>query len=165
MKTKKIITLSILLAMATIINVFDSMLTFSSVPFVRLGFANIVIVIILYNYDFKSAFLINILKTILSSLIRGTFLNQIFFMSLAGAILSTIIMFIMIKVKVFSEVGVSLCGATTHLLAQFVCLFFYINAKEILYYFPFAMISSVISGIIVGIISLQLNKRIINIKR
>lgn len=158
MKTKRLVTLSILLAMATIINVFDSWLSFSSFPFARLGFANIVIIIILYNFDFKSAFLINILRTILSSLIRGTFFNQVFFMSLSGAIFSTIVMYFIIKSNTFSEIGVSLCGAITHLFAQFVCVFFFLDAKEVFYYLPYAMISSIISGIIVGIISLRLNK-------
>ena len=58
-KTSKIIFFAIMVALSAVLSYFDSyicsFITFGAIKY-KLGLANIVIMVVLYNYDFKSTF-------------------------------------------------------------------------------------------------------------
>ena len=127
MKTKRIVYLSILLSLAVIVNYLESLIPSFGLPGVRLGLTNIVILLILYNFSFPEAFLITLLRVFLVGLVRGTLFSIPFFMSLSGATLSVILMFILKQLKIFTEIGVSIGGAFIHAVGQILIAIIFMN--------------------------------------
>ena len=159
MKTRRIVYLSVLLAVATVINYAESLIPSFGLPGVRLGLANIVILLILYNFSLPEALTVTILRVVLVGLIRGTLFQVPFFMSLAGAILSLITMFALKKAKIFTEIGVSIGGAFIHVVSQIIVLSIFMKTITIVYYLPILLISSLLTGIFVGIVVMKVREK------
>jgi len=89
-------------------------------PFLRLGLANLPLLIILQSFDFRSYFLILLLKSVGQGMVSGTLFSFLFLISLAGTLSSGLAMRgakFLFKDKV-SLVGCSLLGAFVSNLAQ-----------------------------------------------
>ena len=79
-KLRKAITLSMLLAIARVLNLIEYQITgFIPVPGAKLGLANIVVLIVLFTFGFKEAFVIAVLRVVIASLLSpGRFWDQRF---------------------------------------------------------------------------------------
>ena len=143
---------AILTAVAMIFSYVEAILPFAiAIPGVKLGIANIVVVIALYKFGVKMALSINVIRIIVSGLLfSGAF--GIFY-SLAGGILSFIAMLIIKKFKCFSIVGVSLTGGVFHNLGQLLTAAFLVSNLKMFVYFPVLLFSGLITGIINGIVA------------
>lgn len=165
MKTRRIVYLSILLAIAVVVNYAESLIPSFGIPGVRLGLTNIVILLILYNFSLGEAFLVTTLRVFLVGLIRGTLFQVTFFMSLSGATLSLLMMFVLMKAKIFTEVGVSIGGAFIHIVSQIVVLSIFMNTATIIYYLPILLLTSLLTGIFVGIVVMKIRNKYFIIKK
>ncbi len=158
MDNKKIAQLSILLSISVVLALIESFIPiFSAVPGIKLGLANIVIVFALYKLSFKDAFYISILRVILVGILRTGLFSITFFFSLAGSILSILSMYLVKSTKI-SVIGVSVVGSIMHSIGQIIIAILFLSNMDIIYYLPILTISSIITGIIIGLIS----ERIIN---
>ena len=92
MKVQKIALLGVLLAATIVIAIAESFIPSFTIPGIKLGFANIVILVTLYEVGVKESIFINLVRVLVVSLVRGTFLSMGFFMSLTGAVFSLGIM-------------------------------------------------------------------------
>ena len=81
--------------------------------------------------------------------------------SFAGAIFSLTFMYIAKKIKLFSIIGVSVCGGVAHNIGQLIAAYFITNVFVLNYYLPFLIVGGVITGILVGILSNIIYERII----
>lgn len=154
MSTRKIVLTSILLAFALVIAILESFIPSIGIPGVKLGLANIIILITLYEVGILEAILINALRVLIVSLIRGTFLSMGFFMSLTGAFLSLGVMVLFyFLIKKFSVIGVSVIGSLFHVFGQVLIAMIYLNSSYIFFYLPVIAISAIITGVIVGIVA------------
>lgn len=152
--THKISLLGVLTAAAIIISIIESYIPSIGIPGIKLGLANILILVTLYELGPKEAILVNVLRVYLSALLRGTILTMGFVMSLAGAIMSFLAMLLFyLIVKKFSIVGVSVIGALFHVAAQLLVAWAYMGASIVLIYLPFIALSAIITGVFVGIVS------------
>ncbi len=124
----------------------------------KLGLANIVIVWILYSLGTKPAIGINIMRILLVGFLFGNLYSIIF--SSAGAILSFFAMVIAKKTKRFSIIGVSIIGSVAHNLGQIIVAILILDNIHIALYYPYLMVSGVITGIIIGILGGILFKKI-----
>lgn len=153
MKNVKIVCiLSMLLAMAIVLNILESFIPVF-IPGVKLGLANIIILIMLYEFKVYEAFLCDILRIIIVGLLRGSFLSPTFLMSLGGGMLSFIIMLLFSKIKLFSPIGVSVLGAISHSVGQIIVAIIILGSRAVVYYLPFIAILSVFTGILSGVIT------------
>ena len=143
---------AILTALAMIFSYVEAILPFTiGIPGVKLGIANIVIVIALYKFGVKMALSINVIRIIVSGLLfSGAF--GIFY-SLAGGILSFIAMLIIKSFKCFSIVGVSMTGGVFHNLGQLLTAAFLVSNLKMFVYFPVLLFSGLATGIINGIVA------------
>ena len=82
-KVKKLVLLSIMLAIAIVVGYVESFIPIP-VPGVKLGLANVVILLLLYEDNIVDAFIVLILRIFLTGFILGTFLTPTWYMSLAG---------------------------------------------------------------------------------
>ena len=154
MKVQKMALLGVLTAAAIVIAILESFIPSVGVPGVKLGLANIVILIILYELGIVEAIIVNLLRVLVVGLVRGTFLSMGFLMSLTGAIMSlgiTILFYLLIKK--FSIIGVSVVGSIFHVTGQVLIAMIYLGTTYIVLYLPIIAISAILTGVFVGIVS------------
>lgn len=158
-KTSFIAKIALLTAAALIFSYIEAIIPFNiGIPGVKLGIANLVIIIALYSLDLKCAFLINILRIFLSGfLFSGVFA---ILYSLAGGILSLILMALLKYSDKFSIIGVSVAGGVSHNFAQLITAAFVMGTSGIFGYFPVLLFSGIICGIIIGITAYLILRRL-----
>lgn len=112
-KTTRLAAAALLAALAIIFSYIEVMIPNpAAIPGVKLGIANIVILVALYELDLRYALAINIIRiTIVGLLFSGLF-GALY--SLAGGLLSMLVMWLLKKTGLFSIVGVSMAGGVCH---------------------------------------------------
>lgn len=162
MKSKKIATYGLLVALAFILSYIESLFPIPiPVPGIKLGLANLVVIAALYSMGVKEAFTLSIIRIVLSGFTFGSPSMMIF--SLAGGILSWLMMSIFKKSKLFGLIGVSIIGGIFHNIGQIVASIFIVENINIIYYLPFLLISGIITGTVIGILGAMIVKRIKNL--
>lgn len=152
MNIHKIAITGILTAGAIIIGIIESFIPSIGIPGVKLGLANIVILITLYELGILEALFVDLARVFIVGLLRGTIFTMGFFMSLTGAILSLGIMILFhLLIKKFSIIGVSVIGALFHVFGQILVAWLFLSTPYILYYLPVIAISAIVTGVFVGI--------------
>lgn len=152
MKIQKIVLIALLTAATIVIGIIESFIPSVGIPGIKLGLANIMILVTLYELGVIEAIFVNFARVLLVSLIRGTFLSMGFFMSLTGAFLSLGVMIIFyLLIKKFSIIGVSVIGALFHVLGQIIIAMIYLGTAYVLLYLPIIALVSIVTGIFVGI--------------
>lgn len=152
MKVQKIALLGVLTAATIVIAIAESFIPSIGIPGVKLGLANIMILITLYELGILEATGVNIARVFVVSLVRGTFLSMGFLMSLTGAVFSLAIMILFyLVVRKFSIIGVSVIGSLFHVFGQILVAIFYLGSGYVIYYLPIIAISAIITGVLVGI--------------
>ena len=152
MKVQKMALLGVLTAGAIVIAILESFIPSVGIPGVKLGLANIVILIILYELGIVEAIVVNLLRVLVVGLVRGTFLSMGFLMSLTGAVLSLGIMILFyLLIKKFSIIGVSVIGSLFHVTGQILIAMLFLGTAYIFLYLPVIAVSAIITGVFVGI--------------
>lgn len=164
MKTKKIATFSMLLALSITLSLIESMVPFigGMVPGVKLGLANTVIIFAIYMFSFKDALVLSMLRVLLLGILKGTIFTPPFYFSLSGAIFSIVFMILVKKFTNLSVAGVSVVGAITHSLGQVIMVCILLNTFEIIYTLPLMLLFSVPTGVIVGLSAKEVMKVVEN---
>lgn len=159
MKTKKIATYGLLVALAFILSYIEFMIPLPiPIPGIKLGLANLVVITALYSMGEKEALSLSILRIILVGFTFGS-ISMMFF-SLAGGLLSWLMMTIFKKSKIFGFIGVSVIGGISHNVGQIITAIFVVENINIVYYLPFLLISGIITGTIIGILGAMIVKRL-----
>ena len=154
MNIHKIAITGILTAGAIVIGIVESFIPSIGIPGVKLGLANIIILITLYELGILEALFVNLARVFIVGLLRGTIFTMGFFMSLTGAIFSLGIMILLhLLTKKFSIVGVSVIGALFHVFGQILVAWLFLSTPYILFYLPVIAISAIVTGVFVGIIA------------
>lgn len=152
MKTHKIALLGVLSSAAIVVSILESFIPSIGIPGVKLGLANILILITLYELGVWEAAVVNLLRVFISGLLRGTLLTMGFLMSLTGAFLSLGVMILFyLLIKKFSIVGVSVIGSIFHVTGQILIAMVFLGTAYIVFYLPIIAVSAIITGVFVGI--------------
>lgn len=157
--TSRIAVSGVLAALALILSYVESLIAIPfAVPGIKLGLANLVIVFALYRLDYKYAAMIQIVRVALAAFLFSGFSGLIY--SLAGAVLSLVVM-IILKLNIeLSAVTISVCGAITHIIGQMAVAAVVTDIKAIMFYAPYLLAASLITGAIIGIVANILITRI-----
>ena len=157
--TKALAEAAMLSALALIFSYIEFLIPINiGFPGVKLGLANVVIVIAIYRLGWVNAFVINLVRILLAALLFGNMFSAIY--SLAGGILSIAIMLLFKKTKLFSVIGVSMAGGVFHNLGQIIaCAILMQNVKAFLY-FPVLLLFGVAAGVINGVISILILRKL-----
>lgn len=153
-----------LLALALIIFVIEAQLPpLAPVPGIKLGLANVITLVSLYMLGRREAFVILILRIILSSVFAGNLIG--FFYSVSGGLLSFIVMSVMmIFIKENRMWVTSVLGAMGHNIGQIAAAIVIMKTPQIIWYLPVLMISAVITGVFTGVLAQTALKRLRKIK-
>ena len=133
-----------------ILSYFESLIPpIIPVPGIKIGLPNLIIVFVLYKLGTKYAFIVSVLRVFLVSLLFGSVLTLAY--SMAGAVLSLLLMALFKKLSIFSETGVSIIGGVSHNAAQIIVACIIMETAQIVYYLPALIVSGVITGAVIGI--------------
>ena len=161
MTTKKTAQLGVYIALAMILSYVESLIPFSfGVPGIKLGLTNVVTVIMMYTYGIPGALGVAVLRAVLSGFMFGNAFSIIY--SVAGCVLSFIFMYILKKTNHFAIISVSAAGGVMHNVGQLIVAANVVKTYSVIYYAPVLIIAGVFTGIIIGIVSDEIVKRIGN---
>ena len=120
------------------------------IPGMKLGLANLLVVILLYKCGPRDALL-------LSVMIFGNMFS--IFYSLGGGLLSLAVMVFLKKTGQFTVAGISIGGGASHNVGQLLVAMFVVQTYQVGYYLPVLLIAGVITGAVIGILSAEVLKR------
>ena len=146
-------------ALALIFSYVETLIPINfGIPGVKLGLANLIIVVALYKMSLKEAYILSIVRVVLSGFIFANLFSIIY--SLAGGLLSLSVMALLKKTNQFSVLGISMAGGVFHNVGQLIMAIIVLESFNIAYYFPVLIISGVVTGLLIGIISNEMLKRL-----
>jgi len=126
-------------------------------PFMRLGLANMPIILALYLLTWKEVFLLMVLKVVCQAIFAGTLFSYIFVFSITGSAASVFGMLLMHRFfankKYISPVGISLVGSIANTGAQIVMARIMLFGSSVRYIAPVLLISGTLTGIILGFLT------------
>lgn len=79
--------------------------------------------------------------------------------SMAGGVFSLAIMVLLRKTGGFSIQGVSIAGGVFHNIGQLLLAMMIVETYQVGYYFPVLLISGLVTGLLIGIVSSEVLKR------
>lgn len=150
-------------ALALIFSYVESLLPLSlGIPGVKLGLANLIIVIGLYKMSLKEVYLLSLVRVLLSGFLFGNYFSILY--SLAGALLSVTVMSLLKKNGGFSVMGVSIAGGVSHNVGQLLVAMAVVETFSVAYYIPVLLIAGLITGLLIGITANEMLKRLVNLR-
>lgn len=157
MKTKRITVMAMCIALAMILSYVESQIPSPGIPGVKLGLANLAVIFALYKLGWKEAAGISLLRVLLVSLLFGHVASLMY--SAAGAVLSLVGMILLRRVGKLSCVAVSVSGGVLHNVGQ-ILMAWVLMGSNVVYYLPVLIFSGTVAGVVIGVISALLIKRI-----
>ena len=158
MKASKVAQYGLITALALVLSWLESLLPPLGVPGVKLGLPNLAVVFALYRLGFRDACVISLARVVLVALLFGN--GAALAYSVAGAALSLALMGLLKKTGKFSPVGVSVAGGVAHNAGQILVAMALLETSRLAWYLPVLWISGTIAGVLVGIVSGVLVKRV-----
>jgi heptaprenyl diphosphate synthase len=151
-------TLALLAAAGVSLFVLESFIPMP-VPFLKIGLANISALLALTLFGAGEMMLVVMIRILVGSMLVGSLFSPAFILALIAGVASALVMALVMKLfgRTFSLVGISLCGSTTHVLAQYaVAQHLYIQNPALVALVPFLLLSALIGGLVVGWMSARL---------
>lgn len=150
-------------ALALIFSYLETLIPVSvGIPGVKLGLANLITVIALYKIPVKDVYVLAVVRVVLAGFIFGNYFSILY--SLAGAVLSLTVMVILAKSNDFSVMGVSMAGGVAHNVGQLLIAMAVVETFSVVYYIPVLLVAGLVTGLLIGIVSGQVLKRITDIR-
>ena len=151
-RNKKIANMAMLVVLAMIFSYVESLIPINfGVPGMKLGIANLVTVTGIYFLALPEILLVVVMRVLLIGFMFGNGMSIIY--SLAGGILSVLVMTLLKKAKGFSEVGVSIAGGIAHNIGQLIVAAIVVENMKLVYYLPALLIAGTITGCLIGMLS------------
>ena len=151
-RNKRLALLGILASLAIVLSYLEALIPpLVAIPGVKIGLANIAVMLALYKLGMKEAAIISVVRNIVIFLLFGGFIALLY--SLAGAILSLAVMYLLKRFTPLSEIGVSVAGGVSHNLAQITVAIFAFSTPSLVLYLPVLLISGTLAGIVIGLCS------------
>lgn len=149
---KHIAYFGLLLTLSLILSYVESLIPiFVSVPGVKLGLANLVVLICLYSFPAKYTFMISGMRVLLAGVLFGSVFSILY--SLAGAFLSLVVMLVAKKNLKLGILGVSVLGGVFHNVGQLLVAMAVVSNHRIGYLFPYLLLSGILTGAVIGFIA------------
>ncbi len=151
-----------LAALAITIHILESSLP-TPLPGVKPGLANVVTIITLVLFGWRTAAWVTVLRVLAGSLLTGTFLTPTFMLSLCGGLcaLAALGLGTLIPGRGLSALGYSILGAMAHMGGQFIAAYWLFIPHPVLFkLLPVLMSFALLFGLVSGTIALAMLKRL-----
>lgn len=148
----------ILAALALVLSWIEAQIpAFFAIPGMKIGLTNIVVIAALYCMSTKSALIINVVRILLVSFLFGNGVSLLY--SLAGGVLSTVVMILLKKTGKLRVITVSIVGGITHNIGQIIVAMLLLGTTDLAWYLLILWFTGIGAGAVVGIIGGELCKR------
>lgn len=148
-----------LTALALILSYVESQVpAFFAVPGMKLGLTNIVVLLALYRLGWKSAAMVNLVRIVLVSLLFGSVMSLAY--SLAGGMLSTLVMILLHRSGRFRLVTVSIVGGVCHNIGQILMAIALLQTPSLAWYLVVLWFTGIASGAVIGLLGAELCRRL-----
>lgn len=157
--TRKTAFLGLFSALAIIFGYVETLLpVFAGIPGIKLGLANLAVLFILMRYSLTEAFLVSVIRILVIGFLFGNMFSILY--SLAGAALSLLVMSLLKKGGHFSIFGISMAGGISHNIGQLLVAMAVVENLNLIYYAPALLLSGIITGMLIGYLTGEVQKRI-----
>ena len=157
--TKTVARIALLTVLALALSYLELLVPLNiGVPGIKLGLPNVVIIFALYRLRSRDAIAISLIRVLLAALLFGSVLSMAY--SLAGALLSFLVMLLLHGSRKFGCTGVSVAGAVAHNLGQVLAAVVLLETRQLVWYFPALCLSGVVAGVCIGLVSALMIKRV-----
>ena len=158
-RIRKLTLLGLCASVALLLSYVEAMIPpiFSAIPGIKMGLPNVAIIFVLYRYGLRDAALVSTVRLIIVAMLFGTVTTFIY--SLAGAVLSLLVMAILKKLNFLSTIGVSVAGGVCHNVGQILVAMILLSTAEIGYYMIVLAFTGTIAGVLIGLAGAFLLKR------
>ena len=151
MTPRRVALCGMMVALAFILSYVEHLIPFNfGIPGVKLGLANLVVLLALYTLDLRDTFVIAVIRIILTGLTFGGLFSMLY--SLAGGLLSCVLMAFLSRKNLLGTTGVSICGGIAHNIGQLLVAMCVLETGNVWYYFPVLLISGAITGTLIGLV-------------
>lgn len=147
-RTRAVAEAGVLLSLSLVLSYLESLTPLPAG--VKLGLANIVTLFLLYRRRTVEAITVAFLRIVLSALLFGSPVS--FFYSLLGGALSLSVTLLLLRLSIFSPIGVSIGGAVFHNLGQLAAAILLLGQNLILY-LPILLFCGTVAGTLIGILA------------
>ena len=162
--TRNIALCGLLTAMMLVLGFIESLLPVATaVPGVKLGLSNGVLMFALYMLDAPTAFLLMLLKVVLSGLMFGGVSAMMY--AMAGGLLSMVCMSLLSRMKGVSPIVVSMIGGVMHNVGQVGLAMLMLNTPKLLYYMAILMGVGMACGALTGVCADSVVKHLKKIRK
>ena len=150
--TKKLTISALLVALAMILGYVEVLIPFNfGIPGIKLGLANLVVVVALYLLNARQALMISVVRILLVSFTFGNMAALLY--SITGGLLSFAVMVLCRRIKGLSTMSVSVAGGISHNIGQILVAVFVVKNLNLLFYLPVLMIAGIITGLLIGLVA------------
>lgn len=150
MTARRVALCGMMVALAFILSYVEHLIPFNfGIPGIKLGLANLVVVLALYTLSLKDAFVIAVIRIILAGLTFGGLFSMLY--SMAGGLLSFVLMAFLFRKNFLGTIGVSICGGIAHNAGQLLVAMCVLETSNVWYYFPVLLISGAVTGTLIGL--------------
>ena len=147
--TGRFVRLGLLAAMAVALNLVESMYIGSFAYGIRIGLANIMALITIRMLGVREMIIVNLMRVVIGSLLRGMIFGTTFWISLGGVALSSLSLILTTGLKsslLFSSVVSSVC----HSIGQVLIVVFLYHQPAMAAVLPYLLLGSVPVGLLTG---------------
>jgi heptaprenyl diphosphate synthase len=156
---RKTAYLGVFLAVALICSYIETLIPFQfGIPGIKLGLANLVVVLMLYCVGAKESLLISVLRIVLVGILFGNLISILY--SLSGGMLSFLVMYLLKRAGRLGCVSVSVAGGISHNIGQILVAALIVSNFNILFYIPVLLIAGLVTGLLIGILAQELIVRL-----
>lgn len=142
-----------LAALAVTIHIAESALP-SPLPGIKPGLANVITLLVLFEFGLRTAAWVSLLRVLVASLILGTFLSPTFLLSLSGALASLLALAIGRQLPAVGPVGLAVLAALAHMAGQLCMAWLVFLPHPALWKLsPVFMGAALVFGVVSGIIA------------
>ncbi len=146
-------------ALALVLSYVDHIIPYNvGIPGIKLGLANLVILLCLYEMDARTAFVTNLVRILMSGLLFTGVMAM--FYSLAGGLISFLVMWSLKKSGKFSIVGVSMAAGVAHNFGQLLIASLVVENLRMFVYFPILVYTGMGAGILMGFLTHLVMRRL-----
>ncbi len=158
-RTKTVALYGLMVALALILSYLEAQIpAFFAIPGMKLGLTNVVVLVALYCLGARSAMGVNLLRIVLVSILFGNGMSLAY--SLAGGMLSSIVMILLKKTGRLSIVTVSVAGGVAHNVGQILTAMALLQTASLGWYLLVLWFTGLASGAIIGIVGGELCRRL-----
>ena len=156
---KKVSLYGILVSLAFISSYIEVLIPFNfHIPGMKLGLANIAVLVALYTGGAQAGLTVSIIRIILVGLTFGNPYSAIY--GLSGGVLSLAVMILLKRTDFFGMMGVSMAGGVAHNIGQLLCAMILLKLPAVFTYLSYLILVGTVTGALIGIIDEEVLKRL-----